>query len=50
MKQPRKDALREQLAAAKAENERLCGLINYMRQPWWQRLYLRVSRTQKETG
>lgn len=48
MKQPSKDSLRDQLAAAQMEIARLTALVAYQRLPWWRRLYLRVRGTRKE--
>lgn len=55
MKQPRKDLLRDQLAAAADEIIRLrvsiallCALPNFKRAPWWRRIYLRVRGTPRK--
>lgn len=57
MRQPRKDVLRDQLAAAADEIVRLriaivllCALPYYPRAPWWRRLYQRVLGTPKDFG
>ncbi|ALN84923.1 hypothetical protein LC55x_1633 [Lysobacter capsici] len=49
MKQPSKDELRDQLAAAKAENDRLTALVDQLHLPWWRRLYLRFRSKPKTT-
>jgi hypothetical protein len=39
MKQPRKDVLREHLAVAASEIERLRAENETLKRPWWQRLF-----------
>lgn len=48
MKQPRKDVLRTQLATAEAQIEQQRLVIEHLRLPWWQRLYLSVRGTPKD--
>lgn len=43
MKQPRKDLLREELARAAAEIERLRIENGNLRRPWWRRLIPRKA-------
>ncbi|HYG06493.1 MAG TPA: hypothetical protein VD865_08770 [Stenotrophomonas sp.] len=43
MRQPRKDQLREELARAAAEIERLRSENEHLRQPWWRRLIERKA-------
>jgi len=43
MRQPRKEALRVELARAAAEIERLLTENEHLRQPWWRRLIKRKA-------
>jgi len=43
MRQPRKDVLREELARAAAEIERLRTENEDLRRPWWRRLIARKA-------
>ncbi|MDC7805571.1 hypothetical protein PQS31_01830 [Luteimonas sp BLCC-B24] len=43
MKQPRKDLLRDELARAAAEIERLRIENEHLRRPWWRRLIPRKA-------
>ena len=43
MKQPRKDTLREQLALAASEIERLRVENEALRRPWWRRIIRRKA-------
>lgn len=43
MRQPRKDTLREELARAADEIERLRTENEHLRQPWWRRLIQRIA-------
>ncbi|QEN93599.1 hypothetical protein F0H33_09620 [Xanthomonas translucens pv. undulosa] len=50
MRQPRKSILREQLAQAASEIERLRAENECLRAPWWRRITLSWRRAPKDTA